>query len=118
MRIGPRSLAGGHALYLIASGVWPIVHRGSFERVTGKKREFWLVRTVGGLALVTGISLGLAVVRRSKCPESTTLALTSGAVFAIADIHAARTQSRIYLGDLLLQSALVPRAWLGTWDRR
>ena len=89
-----RIIAGGHALYLFATGVWPLLHRGSFERVTGKKDEFWLVRTVGGLAAATGLSLAVSVIKGYKRSETVALALASSIVFGLADAHAAHTQSR------------------------
>ena len=103
-----------HAAYFVTTGVWPLVHRASFERVTGKKEDFWLVRTVGGLAAAAGLSMGVAVWRCSKPPETVALALASGLVFALADLRAARTESRLYLADAILQVAFAP-AWLGTW---
>ena len=62
-------LAGAHAGYLIATGIWPIAHRRSFEHVTGPKHDFWLVRVVGGLVAVAGIALGVAVARGRRSPE-------------------------------------------------
>jgi hypothetical protein len=112
-----RVLAGVHAAYLLASGVWPLVHRRSFERVVGPKEDFWLVRTVGGLAVATGASLGLAALRGRRRPETVILALGSGAVFGAADVRAARTESRLYLGDTVLQLAFAP-AWLADWKAR
>jgi hypothetical protein len=113
----PRALAGVHAAYLLASGIWPLVHRRSFERVVGPKEDFWLARTVGGLAAATGASLGLAALRGRRRPETVVLALASGAVFGAADVRAARTESRIYLGDTLLQLAFAP-AWLADWNQK
>lgn len=112
----PRAVAGIEAAYLIGTGVWPLLHRASFERVTGEKREFWLVRTVGGLAAAAGLAMGVAVARGSKRPEIIVLALATGLVFAVADVRAVRTESRIYLADALLQAAFTP-AWLGSWKR-
>jgi hypothetical protein len=111
----PRAIAGLEAAYFIATGVWPLLHRGSFERVTGEKWDFWLVRTVGGLAAAAGLVMGVAVARGSKPPETAVLALATGSVFALADVRAARTQSRIYLADALLQAAFAP-AWLASWN--
>ena len=111
-----RLLAASHAGYLLATGVWPLVHRRSFEAVTGPKEDFWLARTVGGLAAATGVALGISVVRGRRSPEAVALALASSAVFAAADLRAARTESRTYLGDLALQAVLVP-AWLRRWER-
>lgn len=112
----PRALAGLHAGYLIATGVWPLVHRRSFEAVTGPKAEFWLVRTVGGLAAACGVSLGAAVVRGRRPAEVQVLATAQALVFAAADVYAAATRSRIYLGDVAFQAACVP-AWLTSWER-
>jgi hypothetical protein len=89
--------------------------RASFELVTGEKRDFWLVRTVGGLAAAAGLAMGVTVARGSKTPETTVLALATGLVFALADVRAARTESRIYLADALLQAAFAP-AWLASWN--
>jgi hypothetical protein len=116
MRPPARAIAGVQAAYLIATGVWPLLHRASFERITGKKQDFWLVRTVGGLAMATGLSFGLAVLRGSKRRETVVLALANGLVFALADLRAARTESRIYLGDIALQLAFAP-AWLAPWGK-
>jgi hypothetical protein len=110
----PRAIAGIQAAYFIATGVWPLVHRASFERVTGEKTDFWLVRTVGGLAAAAGLAMGVAVARGSKPPETVVLALATGSVFLVADVRASRTESRIYLGDALLQAAFAP-AWLRSW---
>ena len=109
-------MAGAQAVYLVGTGVWPLLHRRSFERLTGKKRDFWLVRIVGGLAVATGLSLGLSVLKGSRTSESASLALGSGVVFGLADVYAARTQSRLYLGDLVLQLGFAP-AWLTSWER-
>ena len=114
----PRLLAGFHAAYLVATGVWPLVHRRSFEAVTGPKRDFWLVRTVGGLAAATGATLGIAVVRGRRSPETVALALGTGLVFGLADLRAARTESAIYLGDVVVQLALTAPAWLAQWPAR
>lgn len=115
MLVRPRVVAGIQAAYLMGTGAWPLLHRRSFERVTGRKQEFWLVETVGGLAVSTGLSLALAVARGSKPRETTALALASGVVFALADLRAARTQSKTYLGDAVLQLAFAP-AWLSRWS--
>lgn len=110
-----RLTAGTQAAYLTATGVWPLVDRSGFERVTGRKQDFWLVRTVGGLAAAIGVSLGLAALRGSKRPETVALALGSGLAFGVADVRASRTESRVYLADLALQ-ALFAAAWLRPWS--
>ncbi len=40
-------LALGHSAFYVATGIWPVLSRRSFEAVTGPKREDWLVKTFG-----------------------------------------------------------------------
>lgn len=110
-----RRLAAWHCAYLVATGVWPLVDRRSFEAVTGPKEDFWLARTVGGLAAVCGVALGVAVSEGRRTRPATALALGTAVVFTAADLRAARTESRAYLGDVLLQ-AMFARAWTTGWE--
>jgi hypothetical protein len=110
-----RQAAGFHAAYLVATGLWPLLHRGSFEAVTGPKTDFWLVRTVGGLAMACGAVLGVSVIRGRQDREIQLLAAGQALVFVAADVFAARTQSRMYLGDVVLQAACLP-AWIVPWE--
>jgi len=114
VRVSPRTIAGLQAAYLVGSGVWPLVDRSSFEAVTGRKVDFWLVRTVGGLALAIGTSVGIAVAQGRKERQTTALALASGLVFGLADLRAARSHSRIYLADTALQ-VVFASGWLRRW---
>jgi len=93
--------------------VWSLVHRRSFERVTGRKRDYWLVRTVGTLAVAIGTALGLAA-GSGRRREGAVLAVASGLAFVGSDVQAAHSSSRVYLGDALLHALLVP-AWLRRW---
>lgn len=105
-----RAVARAQSAYFLATGVWPLVHRRSFEDVTGEKTDFWLVRVVGGLTAVLGLELARGV-RRRDVGRSRLLALASAPVYAAADLHAGRRYSRIYFGDLVLQ-ALFAAVWL------
>lgn len=53
-------VARGHGWFNIVSGLWPLLHMGSFERVSGPKNEHWLVQTVAGLLLSNGVVQVLA----------------------------------------------------------
>lgn len=97
--------------YLVATGAWSLAHRRSFERVTGRKEEYWLVQTVGALAIAVGASLGVASRRRTQQPETVVLAAASCVAFGLASVRASRTESRVYLGDALLEVAFLA-AWL------
>lgn len=67
--ISPRAVAAAHAAYYVCTGLWSILHRRSFEAVSGPKREYWLVRTVGALATAVGAALGAAVVTGGGAKE-------------------------------------------------
>lgn len=79
------------------------MHRRSFEAVTGRKTDFWLVRTVGGLTAVLGLGLARGV-RRRELSQSRLLALGCAPVYAAADLHAGRRFSPVYFADLALQA--------------
>ena len=82
-----------YAPYLVATGVWSLAHRRSFERVTGPKEDYWLVQTVGALAIAIGASLGVAVRRRAQEPE--TIVLGAASCIAFVSRQCARIPDRI-----------------------
>lgn len=112
----PRMLvtaAGLHGGYYLATGLWPLVHMRSFEAVTGKKREHWLVKTVGGVVAVIGGVLLDAARRRRVGRTAATLGIGSSVALAGVDVvYAARGSiSPVYLGDAAVELALVG-AWV------
>ena len=113
--LSPRKLAALHAAYYVVTGAWAVVDRRSFERITGPKHDYWLVRLVGGLAVAVGASLGSAVVSGRRRQDDTTLALATSIAFVVADGYAARSVSRVYLGDVLLHAIFLP-AWIRRWS--
>lgn len=50
-------------VYWVVTGIWPLVHRRSFEWVTGPKIDYWLVELVGLLLAVVG---GAMIVARAR----------------------------------------------------
>ena len=110
-------LRGVYAPYLVATGVWSLAHRRSFEHVTGPKEDYWLVQTVGALAIAIGASLGVATRRRAPKPETIVLGSASCIAFGLASVRASQTESRVYLGDALLESAFLA-SWLEPVVRR
>lgn len=109
-----RRVACLQAAYYATTGAWAVVHRRSFEAVTGQKREYWLVRTVGALALANGAALAAAA-GSGRRREGAVLALGTGLAFVASDLQAARVASRVYLADALLHLALLP-AWFLPWE--
>ncbi|MEJ7569638.1 MAG: hypothetical protein WKF41_15405 [Gaiellaceae bacterium] len=107
------SVAKLQAGYYLATGIWPVLHRSSFEAVTGRKHDYWLVRTVGLLA--ASIGLGLYAGSREGSEVSADLratAIASSVGFAGIDLVEVirRRISAVYLLDLSAQIALLA-AW-------
>jgi hypothetical protein len=113
-----RAVATVHAAYWIVTGVWPVVSIGSFQWVTGRKHDLWLVKTVGLLLVVIGAVIGMAARRGSTSPEIPTLAIGSAATVAAVDILYYRkgVLRWVYPVDAAGEIALIA-AWLAAWRR-
>jgi hypothetical protein len=110
MRLDPTSLAAAQSAYYLATGALPFVSMRAFEAATGPKRDHWLVRTVGLLALGFGGVLARDAARRR--PDAI-VGIAGAAPFAVASLWYGGTGriSRIYLLDGALEAAFVA-AWL------
>ena len=108
-------------MYYLTTGIWPLASRRAFETITGPKRDFWLVQTVGALVGVIGASLALAA-RNSRAVEEAsikTLAIGSALSLAAVDVlFVARGRiSPIYLLDAAAELALAS-GWILSQDDR
>jgi hypothetical protein len=104
-----------HGAFNVAAGLWPLLHRRSFEAVFGPKQDYWLASTVALLLAGNGTAQlmaastphGLASARRIGA--ETALALAS-----VDLVNVARGRiSRTYLFD-----AAVELGWLWVWARQ
>src|SRR4051812_42404068 len=105
-----RPVLVAQGVYYVATGVSPFISRRLFEAVTGRKREWWLVQTVGGLVTVVGAALVGSGVRDSAPPvELVGVAAGSAATLAAIDIvHVARGRiAPTYLLDAAAQLTLL-----------
>lgn len=95
--------------YYLATGLWPLLHMRSFEAVTGRKTDKWLVRTVGTLAAAIGATLLQGARRRHVPPEVRTLSLLSAAGFTAVEIPTVLGGriSPVYLADAAVESAFL-----------
>lgn len=114
----PATLARTHGLFNVVSGLWPLVHMPSFERVSGPKTDRWLVRTVAALLVVNGATqVGAA---SSPAALTTARRLGVGTALALAAIdltYAPRGRiSRVYLLDAAVELGWV-LAWAATSGR-
>jgi hypothetical protein len=95
--------------YYAATGVAPFVSRRLFEALTGPKREWWLVQTVGGLVTVIGGALLAGAARGEAAPELLGVAVGSAATLAGIDVVyvSRRRISPIYLVDAGAELGLI-----------
>lgn len=109
MLVTAAGLQGG---YFLTTGLWPLVHMRSFEAVTGRKREHWLVKTVGGVVAVIGGVLLDAARRRRVGRTAAALGIGSSAALAGVDVvYTAQGRiSPVYLADAAVELGLV-----GVW---
>ncbi|HEY1956462.1 MAG TPA: hypothetical protein VGH28_12645 [Polyangiaceae bacterium] len=105
-----RRLAFAQGALYFASGLWPIVHLRSFEAVTGRKRDKWLVKANGAILACVGLSL----MRSGRREPARTLGLTTAtAIAAVESFYAARGKiGRPYAVDAAVELAIAA-GWLG-----
>ena len=106
--------------YYVVSGLWAVADRRGFERVTGPKTDYWLVRTVGLLAATIGTTLLAGTRRAPPSSETTMLGLAAGASFVAVDlVYVAQGRiSRVYLGDATAHGLLAAFALSNRRRRR
>jgi hypothetical protein len=97
-------LKGG---YYLATGVLPFVSRRLFEAITGPKKEWWLVQTVGAAVAAVGAGELSAAVRDPTNPEVLGIGAGCAAGLAAIDVvYAVRGRiSPVYLADAAIQLA-------------
>ena len=110
-RVRKASFAQG--IYYLATGVTPFVSRRGFETITGSKREWWLVQTVGLLVTTVGVGLIGAAARDRVTPELKAIATGCAASLATIDVvHVARGRiATTYLADAAVEVALLAGLW-------
>jgi hypothetical protein len=96
--------------YFVVTGAWPLLHRRSFEAVTGPKPDFWLVRVAGALITVIGATLALAVAGSDRPPRDSVV-LASASAMSLAWLELAEVArgriSRIYAADAVVEGVLM-----------
>ena len=116
MRWSERTVAAVQAAFYLGTGLWPLVDRDSFERVTGRKTDFWLVQTVGVTVAAVGAGLAQAAAGRPRpvAPELRTVAYAVATGLALVDVtFVVRGRiSPVYLLDAAAEAAL-----LAAWSR-
>jgi hypothetical protein len=102
-------------IFYVATGLWPVLHLRSFERVTGPKVDKWLVRTFGGLVAAIGAALIAGAFEDRRSRALAILGVGSALALGAADVvYAGRGRiSRVYFGDAAAEAA-VAATWAFT----
>jgi hypothetical protein len=102
-----RTTLGAQGAYYLVTGIAPFVSRAGFEAVTGRKREWWLVQTVGVVVTAIGAGLVSAAARDRITPEITMIAAGAAAGLGAIDVaYAARRRiAPSYFVDAVAQAA-------------
>ena len=100
-------------VYYLVTGLWPIVHRRSFEALTGPKADVFVVETAGGLFAAIGVTIlqGSRQHRPARAVHLLGVLTALGSVGAIAR-HAPRLRA-VYLLDAALECVLAFRVLRG-----
>ena len=91
--------------YFLITGIWPLLHIGSFQKVTGRKTDLWLVKTVGILVLVIGAGLIVGAMTRRFEPALVLIAMASAVGLTGIDLVYTfkRVISLIYMLDAVVE---------------
>jgi hypothetical protein len=110
-----RHLGAAHGIYYLVTGIWPVVSLTTFEWVTGPKKDGWLVKMVGLLAAVIGLSV-LRTTGKGARPDPALVVGAPVAFAAIDTFYVARRRIRpVYLLDAAVEALL---AWRWSTGRR
>jgi hypothetical protein len=101
-----------HGVANVTGGLWPLLHRRSFEAVFGPKADRWLMYTVAGLLAGNGTVQLLAGDNVEGRRQARNLGVTTAAVLLAIDLTYAPTGRipRTYLLD-----AAMELGWLTAW---
>jgi hypothetical protein len=96
-------------IYYLLTGLWPVIHLGSFLFVTGEKTDIWLVKTFSVILICLGITFCLAGSQHIKNFPVFLLALTSAVCLLYVDVFYSLSGviSFVYLGDAVIELILI-----------
>ncbi|HEU0034974.1 MAG TPA: hypothetical protein VFQ53_30320 [Kofleriaceae bacterium] len=113
--MSPRIAPLSQGIFYVVTGLWPIVHLKSFERVSGPKVDKWLVKTTGGLIAAVGTALVIGSFEHRTSRALRILGLASAIALGAADLlYSLKGRvSKVYLADAAAEGAAVA-TWIAT----
>jgi hypothetical protein len=89
-----------HGAFNIASGVWPLLHRRSFEAVFGPKDDYWLAATVALLLAGNETVQLIAPPTPGGLASARRIGMATAAVLASVDVVNVAIRSHVVRDDL------------------
>lgn len=106
------SLLFVQGFYYLITGIWPIFSMATFEKLTGHKKDRWLVKTIGLLLAVIGVTLITAGVKNNYASEIIILGIGSaGSLMSIDVIFS----SKKIISPVYLLDAFVELIFIAVW---
>jgi hypothetical protein len=95
--------------YFLITGMWPILGIDSFQKVTGRKTDLWLVKTVGVLVIAIGAGLIAAGIAQRFDPGLIVIAMASALGLLGIDLIYAfkRVISVVYALDAVVEAGFL-----------
>ncbi|MFC7846640.1 hypothetical protein [Streptomyces sp. NPDC057382] len=108
------TIAAAHGAFNLVGGLWPLVHRRSFEWVFGPKMDEWLQMTTGGLLAGTGLAQLAAAADPMGPKHARRVGLVTAVTLLAVDlVYVPKRRLRpTYLLDAAMEAA-----WIAAWLR-
>ncbi|MBA3463172.1 MAG: hypothetical protein H0T46_24665 [Deltaproteobacteria bacterium] len=88
----PNTAPFTQGVFYVVTGLWPIIHLRSFEAVTGRKKEGWLAKSMGGLIAAVGAALIAGSLEKRESAALRVLGMGSAIALGVADLVFAKQQ--------------------------
>lgn len=100
-------------IFYLLTGLWPLLHLGSYQRVTGFKTDLWMVVTVGALLALYGLSFLMESRNLIISKAIMALGIAAPLILLWIDVYYVYSGviSPIYIVDALIENLLV-LSWL------
>jgi hypothetical protein len=112
----PRVAPFTQGVFYLATGLWPIVHFRSFHAVTHPRYDRRLMKAIGGLTAVLGVTLIAGAFEKKPSSALKVLGIGSAIALAAADVVAVarrRISTRLAVANIVAEGGIVG-GWLAT----
>lgn len=103
-----RTLLLFEAIVYVTTGLWPIIHYNSFQKITGPKTDVWLVIVVGWFITMSSAVL-FSCYLGGLSDEGLIVALGTPLILGTSDIYYVfkKVISKVYLIDAALEFIII-----------